>query len=142
MDKRICLKIERKHLSWYLDSGYSCHMTGERSMFQDLRTKIRGWVTFRGNLKDKIVGVGRISKHSFPSIDNVLFVEGLKHNLLSTSQLCDSGYNVSFNKGEYIVKDHNSLLIFSAKRQNNLYKINLTNLINQNVTYLVSINND
>ncbi|RDX82434.1 hypothetical protein CR513_36783, partial [Mucuna pruriens] len=44
----------------------------------------------------------RISKHPFPSIENVLYVKGLKHNLLSISQLCDNGYDVSFNKGECI----------------------------------------
>ncbi|RDX76424.1 hypothetical protein CR513_43584, partial [Mucuna pruriens] len=79
------------------------------------------------NQKGKIIGVGRISKHLFPSIDNVLFDEGLKHNLLSMR--------------ECIVKDQNCSIIFSTKRQNNLYKINLIDLTNQNVTCLVSINN-
>ncbi|RDY04468.1 hypothetical protein CR513_11819, partial [Mucuna pruriens] len=67
----------------------------------------------------KIYGIGRIGKHSLSSIDNVLYVKGLKHNILSISQLCDSG-----------------------KRKNNLYKIDLADLTNQNVTYLVSINDD
>ncbi|RDX64006.1 hypothetical protein CR513_57483, partial [Mucuna pruriens] len=92
-------------------------MMRERSMFQDLRPKTIGWVTFGGNKK------------------------GLKHNLLSISQLYGSGYDVSFNKKECIVKNQNCSQIFSVKRQNNLYKINLTNLTNQNVTCLVSINN-
>ncbi|RDX65767.1 hypothetical protein CR513_55550, partial [Mucuna pruriens] len=61
-----------------------------------------------------------------------LTLRGLKHNLLSISQLYDSRYNVSFNKGECIVKDCNGSIIFSAKRQNNLYKIDLTDLTNQN----------
>ncbi|RDX97788.1 hypothetical protein CR513_19408, partial [Mucuna pruriens] len=65
----------------------------------------------------------RIGEHPFPSIDNVLFVEDLKHNLLNISQLCDCGYGVSFNKEECIT-------------QNNLHKINLTNLTNQSVTCL------
>jgi len=32
------------------------------------------------------------------SINNVEFVDGLKHNLLSISQFCDSGYEVVFDK--------------------------------------------
>ncbi|RDX90269.1 hypothetical protein CR513_27897, partial [Mucuna pruriens] len=64
------LDIGRRHLSWYLNSGCSCHMTGERSMFQDLRPKVEGWITF----------------------------EGLKHNLLSIIQLCDTGYDFKTNK--------------------------------------------
>ncbi|RDX72549.1 Pol polyprotein, partial [Mucuna pruriens] len=38
--------------------------------------------------RGKIGEIGKIGKHSFPSIENVLFVEGLKHNLLRISQLC------------------------------------------------------
>ena len=29
-------------------------------------------------------------------IKDVLFVDGLKHNLLSISQLCDKGYKITF----------------------------------------------
>ena len=57
-----------------------------------------------GNRKGRITRVGKIGIHPYPSIDNVLFVEGLKHNLLNISQLCDSGYVVSFNKDECIVQ--------------------------------------
>ncbi|RDX92102.1 hypothetical protein CR513_25820, partial [Mucuna pruriens] len=49
-----------RHQSWYLDSGCSCHMIGERSIFQDLRSKVRGWVMFGGNQKGKIVRIGNI----------------------------------------------------------------------------------
>ncbi|RDX96784.1 hypothetical protein CR513_20517, partial [Mucuna pruriens] len=65
----------------------------------------------------------RIGKHPFPSIDNILYVKGLKYNLLSISQLCDGEYDVSFNKGECIIKD-------------------FKDLTKQNVTCLVSINDD
>ncbi|RDX89697.1 hypothetical protein CR513_28542, partial [Mucuna pruriens] len=100
----MCLTARRKPLSWYLDRGCSCHTIREKYMFQDLRSKKVGWVTFEGNQKIKIVGVGRIGKHPFSFIDNVLFVKGLKPNLLSISQLHDNRYDVSFNKGECIVR--------------------------------------
>ena len=51
-----------------------------------------GTVTFVGNKKERIIGVGKIGIHLYPSIDNVLFIEGLKHNSLNISQLCDSRY--------------------------------------------------
>ncbi|RDX84334.1 hypothetical protein CR513_34631, partial [Mucuna pruriens] len=82
----------KRHKSWYLHSGCSRRMKKER--------------------------IDKIGKHPFPSIDSFLFVEGLKHNQLSISQLCDSGYD------------------------NSLYKINLIDLTNHNVTCLVSINTD
>ncbi|RDY12235.1 hypothetical protein CR513_02995, partial [Mucuna pruriens] len=31
----------KRHQSWYLDNGFLHHMTGERSMFQDLRFKVK-----------------------------------------------------------------------------------------------------
>ncbi|RDY10722.1 hypothetical protein CR513_04720, partial [Mucuna pruriens] len=81
------LTTGRKPLSWYLNNECSHHIT-ERE----------------------------IGKHPFLFIDNVLYVKGLKHNLLSISQLCDSEYDVSFNKGECIIGDYNDSIIFSAKR--------------------------
>jgi hypothetical protein len=48
--------------------------------------------------KGKIIGISNIGKtHSFVIAD-VLLVDGLKHNLLSISQLCDKGYNVYSNQ--------------------------------------------
>ena len=46
-----------------------------------------GTVTFKGNKKGIITTMGKISVPLYPPIDNVSFVEGLKHNLLSISQL-------------------------------------------------------
>jgi len=34
------------------------------------------------------------------SINNVWFVDGLRHNLLNISRFCDSGYDVMFDKKE------------------------------------------
>ena len=31
---------------WYLDSGYSCHMTGDKSLFNSLKEKVGDYVTF------------------------------------------------------------------------------------------------
>ena len=56
-------------------------------MFQFLTPYHGGTITFRTNKKGRITGVGKIGIHSYPSIDNFLFVEGLKHNVLSKSQL-------------------------------------------------------
>lgn len=114
-------------------------MTGERCLFQSLQPRTGGTVTVRENQKGMIVGVGKIGIPPYPSIDNVLYVKGLKHNMLSISQLCDSGYDVAFIKGECIVKNSDGSLLFIAKRQGNLYKIKLGELSSQNVSYLVSV---
>ena len=110
-------------------------------MFQNLKSRKAGQVTFGGDQKGHILGIGKIGINSSISIDNVLFVKGLTHNLLSISQLCDSGYEVSFNKNKCIVKRSDSSILFTADRQNNLYKLMLTDLEKQNVNCLVSYEN-
>jgi len=62
-----------------------------------------GVVTFTGNQKGPIIDVGRIYVPPYPLIDIVLLVKRLKHNLLSISQLCDNGYNVTFNMDMCII---------------------------------------
>ncbi len=69
-------------------------------MFLDLQPLDGGTVAFRGNQHGKIVGIGKVSKKNATSIDNVFYVKGLKHNLLSISQFCDSGYSVTFDKSK------------------------------------------
>nr|KYP33443.1 hypothetical protein KK1_045702 [Cajanus cajan] len=103
-------------------------MTGERSMFLDLKSKKGGQVTFGGGQKGQIMGIGKIGINSYISIDNVLYVKGLKHNLLSINQLCESGYEVSFNKDKCTVSQTDSSILFMANRCNNLYKIILNEL--------------
>jgi len=120
-----------KCLSWYLDSGCSWHMTGERCMFQSLTPYHGGTVTFKGNQKGKIIWVGKIGIHPYPSTDNALFVEGLRHNLLSISQFCDNGY-------ECIILNKDGSLLFSTKRISNLFKIKLGELPNKKVSWLLS----
>nr|KYP52576.1 hypothetical protein KK1_025530 [Cajanus cajan] len=103
-------------------------MTGERSMFLDLKSKKGGQVTFDERQKGQIMGIGKIGINSSISIDNVLYVKGLTQNLLSISQLCDSGYKVSFNKNNCIVSQTDSSILFMANKCNNLYKIMLNEL--------------
>ena len=62
-------------------------MTDDKSMFASLTPKDGGFVTFGDNSKGKIIGIANIGKEHSPIIKNVLVVDGLKHNLLTISQL-------------------------------------------------------
>ena len=68
---------------WYLDSGCSRHMTGERSLLNVFESKKGGNVTFGDGSKSQIKGKGIISLLGLPDITNVLYVESLRVNLLS-----------------------------------------------------------
>ncbi|XP_057975241.1 uncharacterized protein LOC131162650, partial [Malania oleifera] len=137
----VCLKSSPSKDRWYLDSGCSRHMTGDKGKFTSIVPKDGGYVTFGDNAKGRIVGVGKVGKDSSPTIDNVLLVDGLKHNLLSISQLCDIGYKVSFENDKCIVEnktDHK--VLFTAERHENVYTTSLDNLASQQVTCFSAIN--
>ena len=70
---------------WYLDSGCSRHMTGDQSLFKVFESKKGDNVTFGDGSKAQIKGKGIISLLRLPDITNVLYVEGLRVNLLSIS---------------------------------------------------------
>jgi len=65
-------------------------MTGEKNLFQTLIKKKGGTLGFGGYQQGRIVGTWTIGNSSI-SINNVWFVDGLRHNILSISQFCDSG---------------------------------------------------
>lgn len=72
---------------WYLDSGFSKHMTGDINKFSSLALKDNGYVTYGDNNKGKKLGIVKVGSPTFIIIKYVVYVEGLKHNLLSISQL-------------------------------------------------------
>ena len=66
---------------WYLDSGYSRHMSGDKSLFSNLEKHEWGVVTFRDGNSSKVIGKGKVSTPGIPSLENVLYVKGLKANV-------------------------------------------------------------
>ena len=118
----------RKKL-WYLDSGCSRHMTGDKQCFISFIKKEGGSVTFGNNDKGQVKGKGIIGKNNSAQIEDVQYVEGLKHNLLSISQLCDSGFEVVFKPNICEVKQTSSgKILFSGIRKKNLYVLYLDDI--------------
>ena len=72
-------------------------MTGEKSNFLSLTALEGGSVAFGNSKFGTIVGIGKIGESLSHSIDSVYLVDGLKHNLLSVSQLCDNNNLVMFS---------------------------------------------
>ena len=122
---------------WYIDSGCSKHMTGDASKFTTISPKKSGHVTYGDNNRGKILGVGKIGTNSSTSIENVLLVEGLKHSLLSVSQLCDRGYKVSFDSQKCVIKhEHDKDIEHVGFRENNVYMLDLKQKSDDNQCFL------
>ena len=95
---------------------------------------------FGGNQSGKIIGTGTIGNSS-TSINNVWLVDGLEHNLLSISQFCDNGYDVLFEKPNCtVINKEDKSIVFKGKRVDNVYKINFSELADQKVICLLSVN--
>ena len=99
-------------------------MTGNLKNFQSITMKDLRRVTFGDNKKGTIIGIGKVQISSTLSIDEVYLVDGLKHNLLSISQLCDKGHKVVFNSTKCtIFEKGSSRTLFEGSRKENIYNI-------------------
>ncbi|KAJ9542139.1 LOW QUALITY PROTEIN: hypothetical protein OSB04_028645 [Centaurea solstitialis] len=109
---------------WYLDSGCSRHMTGSKSVLSNYREERGPAVTFGGNGKGQTRGYGTLT-NGVTTFKRVAYVEGLMHNLLSISQLCDKNHKVSFSKKKCKVKNRRKEVILTSVRQADIYIINM-----------------
>ncbi|KAJ9561628.1 hypothetical protein OSB04_006788 [Centaurea solstitialis] len=82
---------------FFNDSGYSRHLSGNRGLLSSFQEKKGCSMTFGDNRKGKVKGYGIIVKGDI-DINKVAYVDRLKHNLLSVSQLCDNGLDVNVNR--------------------------------------------
>ena len=80
----IALKA-RDSCLWYLDSGCSRHMTGNKGLFKTLFEGKIGTVTFGDGSKSIIRGIGTVEILGLSVFEDVWYVDGLKANLLSIS---------------------------------------------------------
>ncbi|KAJ9565079.1 hypothetical protein OSB04_001045 [Centaurea solstitialis] len=108
----------------YLDSGCSRHMTGSKSVLSNYREERGPAVTFGGNGKGQTRGYGTLT-NGVTTFKRVAYVEGLMHNLLSISQLCDKNHKVSFSKKKCKVKNRRKEVILTGVRQADIYIINM-----------------
>ncbi|CAN1332507.1 hypothetical protein LINPERPRIM_LOCUS35738 [Linum perenne] len=63
-------------------------MSGNSSLFKNLTTCNQGSVSLGDNNTCEIIGIGSIGDKDKTFLKKVMLVKGLKHNLISVSQLC------------------------------------------------------
>ena len=84
----LVLSAQKQKNPWYIDCGCSKHMTGDKSKFLTLSENKSGNVIFGNDALGKIKGKGMVSlSNGKGKAQDVLFVDGLKHNLLSVIQV-------------------------------------------------------
>nr|GEX05585.1 integrase, catalytic region, zinc finger, CCHC-type, peptidase aspartic, catalytic [Tanacetum cinerariifolium] len=113
---------------WYLDSGYSKHMTGDRSQLINLVKKFIGTVRFGNDHFGVIMGYGDYVIGD-SVISSVYYVEGLGHNLFYVGQFCDSDLEVAFRKHSCYVRDTDGVELIKGSRGSNLYTISVEDMM-------------
>ncbi|GKB54443.1 putative ribonuclease H-like domain-containing protein [Tanacetum coccineum] len=119
----------------FFDSGCSRHMTGNIAYLSDFKEFDGGYVAFGGGAYG-----GRITSKGTLKTDNldfedVYFVNELKFNLFSVSQMCDKKNYVLFTDTECLVlspnfklRDENQILLKNS-RKNNMYSFDMKNIV-------------
>nr|XP_004516686.1 uncharacterized protein LOC101512199 [Cicer arietinum] len=115
---------------WYLDSGCSTHMTGRKDWFVKINQATRSRVKFTDDTTLAADGVGdvlimrRDGGHSL--IKDMLYIPGIKCNLLSIGQLLERNYMIRMENKVLRVLDQNGVLILKAPMAaNRTFKIEL-----------------
>ena len=90
-------------------------------------------MTYGDNNRGRILGKGNVGTKGSTLIEHVLYVEGLKHSLLSISQLCDKGYHINFETNKCTISNETSgKVLFIGKRVNNIYLLDIMHNFSEN----------
>lgn len=121
----------------YCESGYSKHMTRNKYCFSNFEVVTNGFVTFGDGFKRKICGKGTVTIQGLTTLQNVLYVKGLKANLISISQMCDDDHTMQFTKDLcHVVNKQGQCLMTGQCSSDNCYL-----LVNQYVCHNTVVNN-
>ncbi|GJX72788.1 putative ribonuclease H-like domain-containing protein [Tanacetum coccineum] len=129
----------------FVDSGCSRHMTGNIAYLSDFKEFDGGYVAFGGGAYG-----GRITSKGTLKTDNldfkdVYFVNELKFNLFSVSQMCDKKNYVLFTDTECLVLSPNfklpneNQILLKIPRKDNMYSFDMKNIVpKKSLTCLVA----
>ena len=113
-------------------------MTGNKSLLSEFEEKAGPAVSYGDGNLGQTLGYGNIEIGNV-IIEKVALVSGLKHNLLSISQITDRGYHVNFMKDHCeIINKKTQKIILTGYRHGNIYEANLSSTTDGKVICLLS----
>ncbi|GJV22874.1 ribonuclease H-like domain-containing protein [Tanacetum coccineum] len=130
--------ISKSTVAWdhaVVDSGCSSHMTGNKAYLSYYKDYNGDFVAFGSDPKrGQITGKGKIKTANL-DFDDVYFVDELKFNLFSVSQMCDKKNSVLFIETEYLIMSPSfklldeSQVVLRAPRKDDVYNLDLKNIV-------------
>jgi hypothetical protein len=100
--------VQDDEIAWWIDSGATTHVCKDRNWFKSFESVEDGSVLHMGNESTALIqGKGHVVLE-FTSgktliLRNVLYVPGIRKNLVSGSVLNRSGYKQVFEADEYVL---------------------------------------
>ncbi|GKB05208.1 retrovirus-related pol polyprotein from transposon TNT 1-94 [Tanacetum coccineum] len=110
---------------WYLDSRCSRHMTVVKNYLHKYMEQPGPKVVFGDDSTCITEGYGSIKCNGIV-FTKVAFVNGLKYNLVSISQLCNAKYIVQFDEKKGIIFNSNKEVVMIAPRVKDVYVLDMT----------------
>ncbi|GJZ40177.1 retrovirus-related pol polyprotein from transposon TNT 1-94 [Tanacetum coccineum] len=110
---------------WYLDNGCSRHMTGVKSYLHKYVEQPGPKVVFGDDSTCTTEGYGYIKCNGIV-FTKVAFLNGLKYNLISISQLYDVKFIVRFDEKRETIFNSNKEVVMIALRVRDLYVLDMT----------------
>ncbi|CAL1409822.1 unnamed protein product [Linum trigynum] len=107
---------------WFLDSGCSNHMTGNKKWFTDLNTSAACTVRLGNNTRLEVAGKGtvKLTVNQLPiTIQDVFYVPALKSNLLSMGQWQEKGLAFLIKHGSCKNFHEEKGLLFETEMKSN-----------------------
>eukprot|EP00253_Pinus_taeda_P010577 PITA_10577 len=121
---------------WYVDSGASSHMTGKKDFFEFLEESACGSKIYLGDYSGyEIKGCGDIPMKlpggDIKHLKNVLYVPGIKKNLIYVSMITDQDMHVKFFKNGCVIQDSQLETVAIGVRVGNLYRLDARSMPRQ-----------
>jgi len=121
---------------WYVDSGASSHMTGKKEFFDSLEESTYGPKIYLGDDSGyEIKGYGvipvKLSNGKIIHLKNVVYVPGIKKNLISVSMMTDQDMQVEFFKTHCVIKDCKNEIVATGMRVGSLYRLDAKSIPKQ-----------
>ncbi|GJR09634.1 putative reverse transcriptase domain-containing protein [Tanacetum coccineum] len=127
--------ISKSVVEWWGSVVCSSHMTGNKAYLLDYEDYNGGFMAFGSDPKGgKITGKLKIRTANL-DFDDVYFVDELKFNLFSISQMCDKKNRVLFTDTKCLILSPSfklldeSQVLLRAPRQNDVYSLDLKNIV-------------
>ena len=119
--KYIIFKVNDIEIKFNFENRLSLIIFGiDSTLLTEFEERVGPSITSGDDNNGYIMGYGLISKDNI-IIDSVALVDGLKHNLLSISQLCDKGIEVRFTKEACVISDKTTWnILLSGNRKGNV----------------------